>query len=183
MRLKWLGMGVALALGGAAAGWWFASPWWTLKAMREAAAAHDERKLSAYVDYPALRESLKDDVMRRITTDGRGAEGLGAIGAQVANAIAGPLIDAAVTPQGVQAMFDGEQAARQPGATPETKAGQLPPLPAAKDRPVIERGGLNQFRVHAREPGSATMVFRRDGLGWKLAGVDLPPPPNAGATE
>ena len=35
MRWKWLGGVVAVAVVLAAGGWWFASPWWTLKAMRE----------------------------------------------------------------------------------------------------------------------------------------------------
>lgn len=176
MRLRGLGAGLALALV-AASGWWFASPSWTLKAMRDAAAAHDERALSVHVDYPALRESLKDNVMRRITTDGRGAEGLGAIGAQVANAIAGPLIDAAVTPQGVEAMFRVETAQERLARTPDTSGGQLPKLPQAKDQPVIERQGLSAFTVRGRDPGSARLIFRRDGLGWRLSGIDPPPSP------
>ena len=176
MRFKWLGAGLSLALV-AAGGWWFSSPSWTLKAMREAAAAHDERALSAHVDYPALRESLKDNVMRRITTDGRGAEGLGAIGAQVANAIAGPLIDAAVTPHGVEAMFRVETAQETAARAPDMAGGPLPKLPQAKDQPVIERHGLSAFTVRGRDPGSARLLFRRDGLGWRLSGVDAPPAP------
>ena len=176
MRARWLGLMVA-ALVAAAAGWWFASPWWTLRAMREAAAAHDEKALSAHVDYPALRESVKSNVMRRITTDGRGAEGLGAIGALVADAIAGPLIKAAVTPQGVEAMFRADYAQDKAARTPDTPGVALPKLPPEKDRPVIERHGLNEFTVRGREAGGATLLFHRDALGWKLAGFDLPPPP------
>jgi len=174
-------LGLALLVA-AVAGWWLASPWWTLTAMRDAARAHDQAKLSAYVDYPALRTDLKEEMMRQMISPGE-TEGGDSVVKLVAATIAGPLIDAAVTPQGVQAMFDSERVAERPGATPETSAGRLPHLPAAKDSPVIERDGLSQFRVHAREPGSATMVFRRSGLGWKLAGVDLPPPPHASAME
>ena len=36
--------------------------------------------------------------MKKVSTDGRGSAGVGKIGAQIANAIAGPMIDAAVTP-------------------------------------------------------------------------------------
>jgi len=168
MRMKWLGS-AALLLLVAAGGWWLASPWWTLKAMRAAAAAHDEAALSAHVDYPALREDMKGEVMKQVTSDGRGAEGLGAIGTLVANAIAGPLIDAAITPAGVAAMFRAERAQGKAARSPETSATPLPRLPAAEDRPVIERDGLNSFRVHGREAGSASLVFHRVGLGWKLA--------------
>ena len=176
MRARWLVVAVA-ALVAVAGGWWFSSPWWTLRAMRAAAAAHDEQALSAHVDYPALRESLKDEVMKQVTTDGRGVEGLGSIGAQIAKAIAGPIIDAAVTPAGVEAMFRAETAQEKLGRAPEMSGGQLPKLPEAKDRPVIERHGLNEFTVRGREAGGATLLFHRDALGWKLAGFDLPPPP------
>ena len=175
MRGRWL-MVVVAALVAATAGWWFASPWWTLKAMREAAAAHDEPALSAHVDYPALREDMKGEVMKQVTTDGRGVAGLGAIGAQVANAIAGPMIDAVVTPRGVEAMFRAENAQEKSGRSPGPSGGPLPKLPSAKDQPIIDRHGLNEFTVRGREAGSATLVFHRDGLGWRLAGIDLPPP-------
>ncbi len=176
MRTRWLGLMVA-ALVAAAAGWWFSSPWWTLKAMRAAAAAHDEQALSAHVDYLSLREDMKGEVMKQVTTDGRGAEGLGSIGAQIAKAIAGPVIDAAVTPAGVEAMFRAETAQKKVGQTPEMSGGQLPKLPEAKDQPMIERHGLSEFIVRGRQAGSAGLVFHRNGLRWLLAGIDLPPSP------
>jgi hypothetical protein len=175
MRTRWLMVAVA-ALVAAAAGWWFSSPWWTLKAMRAAAAAHDEPALSAHVDYPALREDMKGEVMKQVTTDGRGVAGLGSIGAQVANAIAGPMIDAVVTPRGVEAMFRAESAQEKVGRTAVISGAKLPKLPSAKDQPIIERHGLSEFTVRGREAGSASLVFHRDGLRWRLAGIDLPPP-------
>ena len=175
MRTRWLAVAVA-ALVVAAGGWWFASPWWTLRTMRAAAAAHDEKALSRHVDYPALRDDMKDEVMKQVTTDGLGAKGLGSIGAQVATALAGPLIDAVVTPAGVEAMFRAQTAQEKVARTSEPMGGQLPKLPDAKDQPVIERHGLSEFTVRGREAGSAILVFHRDGLGWQLAGIDLPPP-------
>jgi hypothetical protein len=166
---------VAGLLAALAAGWWFGSPWWTLREMRAAAAAHDERALSAHVDYPALRASVKQQVMAAY---GNGAvseaRGLGSLGAALARALAGPVIDTLVTPDGVRAMFEVEEARKTPSAA-ASAAGGGPVLPALKDRPVIERDGLDQFRVHGRDSGSATMIFRRAGLGWKLSGVALPP--------
>lgn len=174
MRLKWL-LVAALLLITAAGGWWFASPWWTLKAMREAAAARDEKALSAHVDYPALRVSVKSGISRQMAGPGGGE--VGGTLATVVAAIAGPIVDAAITPQGVQAMFEVKDATKQEGYAQATKEGVLPNLPAANDRPVIERDGIDQFRVRWQEQGTGTMVFRRYGLGWKLVGIDLPPAP------
>ena len=92
MRLKLLGFVAALAVLLAAVGWWFASPWWTLRAMREAAAAHDEKALSAHVDYPALRASVKSEIAKQMAGSGGGEAG-GTLATVVA-AIAGPIVDA-----------------------------------------------------------------------------------------
>ena len=176
MRLKWLGFVAAIAVLLAAGGWWFASPWWTLRAMREAAAAHDEKALSAHVDYPALRASVKREITKQMAGSGGGEAG-GTLATVVA-AIAGPIVDAAITPQGVQAMFEVRDVTKQGSAGPATSGGVLPTLSAANDHPVIERDGIDQFRVRWQEQGTGTMVFRRYGLGWKLVGIDLPPAPS-----
>ena len=172
MRGRNLGILMAAMLVAALAGWWFASPSWTLQQMRDAASAKDTDRLSAHIDYPALRADLKDEWSRRLL--GASSVDAGSIEGLVAATIAGPLIDAAVSPRGVQAMFDADEL-QGPAAARVQKRGELPRLPAAKDQPVIERDGLSQFRVHARTPGSAGLVFRRYGFSWKLAGVDLAP--------
>ncbi len=176
MRPKWLGFVAAIAVLLAAGGWWFASPWWTLRAMREAAAAHDEKALSAHVDYPALRASVKREIAKQMAGSGGGEAG-GTLATVVA-AIAGPIVDAAITPQGVQAMFEVRDVSKQGATPPPASGGMLPSLPAANDRPAIEHYGIDQFRVRWHEQGTGTMVFRRYGLGWKLVGIDLPPAPS-----
>ena len=151
--------------------WWYASPIWTLRAMRDAAKERDQAKLSAYVDYPALREDLKHDVgdyaeaetERRIGGRGRG------LAARIARAFVDPVIDAAVSPAGVEAMFASE-------AQISAAGGRLSAPVQAGDHPVIERDGFNSFRVHGADATKGALVFHREGLGWKLVGVDLPAP-------
>ena len=46
----------------AAVGWILGSPYYTLWQMREAARANDADRLSAFVDYPALRADLKSEI-------------------------------------------------------------------------------------------------------------------------
>ncbi len=169
---RWI-IGVAAVLLALGAGWWFASPWWALKAMREAANRHDAAALSARVDYPALRESLKGEMRRKIMGDAGGADGgLGAVGNAVVMMIAGPMIDTMVTPEGIEAMFREE--ARRKGSPGDPSSRSLPHVAAAGDQPVIERNGLSEFRVHGKNPAEGNLVFHLEGLKWKLAGVALP---------
>jgi hypothetical protein len=148
----------------AAGAWWYASPIWTLRAMQNAAKAHDAARLSGYVDYPALREDLKGDLGAYVMRESAGApqDGGAKLGAAIALAFLGPVVDAIVTPQGVAAMF--AQQGKDAKAVPVTTG----------DHPVIERDGLDSFRVHGEDASKGSLVFRRAGLGWKLVGVDLP---------
>jgi hypothetical protein len=155
---------VILIVGGL---WWYASPIWTLQAMRDAAKNHDEAKLSAHVDYPALRADLKRDLGAYVAAEAvkNSSEG-GRLTANIATAFLGPVVDAAVSPAGVEAMFASEdRTAAAVGSPARVTAG---------DHPVIERDGLNSFRVHGADLSKGALLFRREGLGWKLVGVDLP---------
>jgi hypothetical protein len=149
--------------------WWYASPVWTLRAMGDAAKDRDQAKLSAYVDYPALRADVKHDMGdyasakagKRFGEPGR------ALAAYIANAFGDPAVDAVVSPAGVEAMFASEQQI-------EAAGGRLQAPVHAGDHPVIERDGLSSFRVHGRDATKGALVFHREGLGWKLVGLDLP---------
>ena len=170
MRRRWIFIAASLVLVGAVAGWWYASPWLTLREMKEAAEARDAARLSRHIDYPALREDVKTDVRQMIAEQSRQAGGQGqALGSALAMTLAGPLIDAMLTPQGVQAMF----------AAPRPKdAGSRRPQPPvqAAELPIVERDGVNRFRVRDKDPRKGAMLFERRGFGWKLVGLDLPPP-------
>jgi hypothetical protein len=172
MRFKWLALAVA-ALAAVVAGWWLASPWWTLRAMRDAAAAHDEKTLSAHVDYPALRANLNAQMKRQMVGKGE-TGGTGSVVNVVTAMISEPLIDAAITPEKVEVMFAADDLQKGAESKAEASTVLLSRLPSDCERPIVERDGLNQFQVYGRKTPAAKMVFRRDGLGWKLAAVTLP---------
>lgn len=154
----------------AVGGWWYASPLWTLRQMREAAQAGDAEKLSNYVDYPALREDLKAEMRRSMLAElskQNQANGFEAMGSMLALAIINPMIDAMVTPEGVEAMFNQAKRARAPTNRPQ--------LPQAASDPIIERKSVDRFVVRDKDPTKASMTFSRHGLGWKLSGLDMPP--------
>ena len=56
-----------------AGGWAFASPWWTLHRLRAAAMARDAASVSAFVDYPALREDIVADMTVAMAAEPRRA--------------------------------------------------------------------------------------------------------------
>ena len=177
--MKWTLIAVG-ALIAAGVGWYEGSPLYTLSQMRAAAEAGNMAKLSNYVDYQALKIDLKDEVRREIILEAnrRGAEGdpLSKLGTEFAVALVPAGVDLLVTPEAVEAMFDAKAAVNQGGrgsaAAADSKVGVMP-VGIPKTEAVIERHGINEFKVLVKGKDGAA-VFRRYGWGWKLVGVDMP---------
>lgn len=184
-------------------GFGYASPYLALDRLKRAADARDAATVNQYVDFPALRESLKQQVTalltRRLDSQSNGNP-LAAIGAMIGVALIGPLVDAYATPDGVAALLNGIPPRGEPGerpppppsppqssdATPPAQA--QPQQPAAKDTqspqqppqpPQTTAGyrGINEFVVtyqHGVGDTRYSAILHRDGLfSWKLAAVDL----------
>ncbi len=117
----------------AALGFGYASPYIALNNLKRAADARDVQTVNEYVDFPALRESLKQQVTgllsRRLDAHGSGNP-LAAIGAMIGVALIGPLVDAYATPDGVAALLNG--------MPPRGNPGERPPAPPASAAPAPE---------------------------------------------
>ncbi|MFM0054467.1 DUF2939 domain-containing protein [Paraburkholderia phytofirmans] len=114
----------------AALGFAYASPYIALNNLKRAANARDAQTVNQYVDFPALRESLKEQVAglltRRLGAHSNGNP-LAAIGAMIGVALIGPLVDAYATPDGVAALLNG--------MPPRGDPGERPPAPPAANNP------------------------------------------------
>jgi hypothetical protein len=166
---KWRIAAVAAALIviASSALWYFESPAWTLKGMKDAAQSHDADALNAYIDYPALRESLKAELMVRMAAKARkDKSGFGALGMTIGSAMMGPMIDGLVSPAGMRAAL---LASRQEKMAPAASALHVP------QEPVIVRRNFSEFLVTAKDQPNNGLVFKRHGLSWMLSGVELPP--------
>jgi hypothetical protein len=138
----------------AALGFGYASPYMALNNLKRAADARDAQTVNQYVDFPALRESLKQQVTgllsRRLDAHGSGNP-LAAIGAMIGVALIGPLVDAYATPDGVAALLNGIPPRGDPGERPPAPpvAGNAPdaaapvPAPAAPTAGNAENSGGN----------------------------------------
>jgi hypothetical protein len=110
----------------AALGFTYATPYIALNNLKRAADARDAATVNQYVDFPALRESLKQQVAGLLTRRfGEQSNGnpLAAIGAMIGVALVGPLVDAYATPDGVAALLNG--------MPPRGNPGERPPAPPA----------------------------------------------------
>jgi hypothetical protein len=166
---KWKIAAVLAALIAIAASalWYFESPAWTLKGMKDAAQSHDADALNAYIDYPALRERRKAELMARMLAEApTDTSGIGALGIAFGSALMGPMIDGLVSPAGMRAAL---LANRQENTAPAASALHVP------KEPVIVRRNFSEFLVTSKGQPNSGLVFKRHGLSWMLGGVELAP--------
>lgn len=169
---------VAVLVAAALAAATCASPHWQLYQMRAAVEARDAERLSRYVDFPKLRESVKVEMMRRLgaqgAVDGARSNPFAAFGRRMALAVIDPVVDAAVSPAGVAAMLEAGDIRVQPrmGDAPAPRpAGEAPPEKPNYD---VSYRGWNQVLVERADGGGVAFLLDRHGLWtWKLAGVEL----------
>ena len=157
------------------------SPYWDLYRLRTAVAERDAQAVSAHVDFPALRDSLKGQVMtgmqKAIAPEGNHL--LARLGAAMAAVAVNPMIDAMVSPAGVMAMLEsGKVALARPAPSAD---GQDQADAAGHDRDGKQRDWSLHYRewgevvVGTDAPGAGRFVFRRAGLWhWDLVAIELP---------
>lgn len=154
--------------------WYFASPSLAMKSLKEAAIEGDREELKDRVDFPAVRESLKAQVRAHLVAEMQKDKDnpFAALGMAMAGAIVDPMIDGIVSPSGIKAMVQQGRIQTDPN---DAKAA----TPTEKNvvEWSVDRRGFDKFVAKPkaadgqREP---TLVFERDGLGWRLVDIEIP---------
>ena len=184
--MKKLVVGGVIAVVAAVAIAWAVAPILTAQSLIRAAKAGDEQRLEQLVDFPALRQSLKDELnselLTRMRRDPRVAEsGLGGLGMILAPMLLSGAVDAVVTPEVVAKMVTTAEA-------PDPTRRQPPEPNDARDGDDIHQSwgyrDLNHFAVTLTDRDQpdqrlALILERRGAFAWKLAAVDLMVEPGA----
>ncbi len=158
------------------AGYLYASPYLALNSMKNAAEAQDAEKLSSYIDFPSVKQGVKDQVKAKFATEmmaNGNDDGFEALGSMFATAMIDPLVDGLITPEGIAAMMLAKQ---EQGATESANTQEES---NDSDRLEYETGydSFDSFHVdiNNEEGKEATkVILHRDGLSWKITNIDLP---------
>jgi hypothetical protein len=184
---KWLALiVVALVL---SLGWLAAGPFIAINGIRGAVQQQDAAKLSEYVDFAAVRTSLKqqvdDYVVRRAGADVQ-SNLLGAIALRLASGATDGIVDAMATPAGLAAVMEGRNfwhrlgGSRSNGDDSYATAPPRDPFEGAKYR----YESPSRFTATVRNADGEPVVFvlSRQGIAWKVTEVRLPfaPQPTGG---
>lgn len=156
-----------LALIGAGSVYLYFTPHLALKEIERAARSGDTAALAQRVDFPAVRSSVKRQVLARIDqVAAANPNPLAAFGSALAGALSEPAVDALLTPDNVARMLRGESLGSVQGPTLRLDTSSI----------ELKYIGFNRFQaVTAPAPGGFTLVLAREGwLDWKLVEVILP---------
>lgn len=166
MRKLILAFAVVLAL---FAAWYFASPWYAMKSLADAARAGDVAALEGKVDFPAVRQSAREQLGALV---GQQQERGGLFG----------MVPDAIVERAGREVIDRAVNADSLGTLVATGAMAAPFLPERLRTQAIdwdvERDDFDHFRgVGTFEDGTPgpQLLFRRDGAGWLVTGFELPP--------
>ncbi|MGW8389532.1 DUF2939 domain-containing protein [Pseudoduganella sp. HUAS MS19] len=159
-----LGMVVAVAA------YWYWSPLLVVRQMKEAVRVHDVEAFNSHVDFPALRENMKDGIAGKPSDDV--FSGFGRL-------LGGVVVDALVRPEAVMFVLEhGDFAKKRDGRQEDRGAresgretGEEPSSGEAKPKWVAEREGVNRYIVRNDK---IALVFVRNGFAdWKLSELRL----------
>lgn len=159
----------------------FAQPYYTAYQMRAAADRRDHEALASYIDFPAVRASLKrqgPEFAQRQVAKKVGEGPLSELGGLLGSVLSDRMIDAAVTPESLGKLMAHDQA-RPAAPTPPAEPGdpgRPQPQPEPEPEPDLQFGytAWNRFEVTSDDHGQITrMVLGRQGLAWRLIAVIL----------
>lgn len=137
--------------------WYFASPWYTMWRIVDAAEAGDSAALEERIDFTRLREGMRQDLAA--SRDDGDTDFLDRIGDGMVEAVGTAAINTIVTPRGLAVMLDAS-----------------PAMPGQELSWDVDRTGFGTFTaVSTYEDGTPgpQMLFERSGLAWQLIGVQL----------
>jgi hypothetical protein len=179
MRMKkWLALIIVVLV--LLAGWIAAGPFLAINGIRQAVKAQDAAALSEYIDFPAVRTSLKqqvdDYVVRRAGADVQSSL-LGSIALQLASGATDGIVDMMATPAGLAAVMEGRNfwhrvSGQRASENTYATAPARDPLEGAKYR--YESTSRFTATLDNADGDPVVFVLTRDGLTWKVTEVRVP---------
>ena len=150
-----------------------ASPYYTLWRFSEALRARDMGALSARIDFPAVRGSLKQQIREKFLKMGatKKHRRLAQFLMSAEPSLLDQLVDAYVTPEGLADLIE------DPGSIKSATSLPSPQRPAGAHQRINWLNTRYAFftgpRDFAVEHEGIILRFRLDGISWRLRTIDL----------
>jgi hypothetical protein len=153
----------------------YASPYWTLHRMKTAIVEKDADRFSSYIDFPALRESVKGQMMvlvnKRMSGSDMANNPFAGIGQMMGAALINPMVDAAMSPAGVIAMFESGKAQPLRGPARSTESSSH----AESVHYAVAYESWSKVAISKPGEDAGRFILKRTGLwSWQLTSLELP---------
>ena len=161
-----------------AVGYIFAAPYLTVYQMKIAAENHDGEAISEHIDFPALRQNLKDQLNAQLgvelAQEAMDDNPFTTLGAAFGGMLVGKMIDVYVTPAGIIELMKGENPDTE--STGGSTEKQTPSEPFANVSMSYESFSKFSVTIKQNKELAEEVKFnlRRKGMGWKLTEILLP---------
>lgn len=151
-----------------------AAPYITVHQMKSAVESRDGEALSEYIEFPSVRQSLKDQMnavfMKEMTKELEGNP-FAAVGAAFAGVMIDKMVDAYVTPAGISQLMLVEKPTPTAGGDAGSDSGREPFANASRSYESLSKFVVT---VKGDTGDEGKFVFRRRGMGWKLTEILIP---------
>lgn len=154
----------------------YASPYIVLNNIKKAAEQKDADKLSGYIDFPSVKQSMKDQVKAFMINEIASIEqedGFEALGTMLATSMVDPIIDGVITPEGVALMLQGQELDIGLNEKTESKA-------EPKEKEIDYKASylsFNRFKVQINDEDDAeksiNVIMHRDWFSWKVTSINF----------
>ncbi|MGL6071692.1 DUF2939 domain-containing protein [Craterilacuibacter sp.] len=164
----------------AGAGWFYYTPYLVVQGMQQAAQQQDSAALSGYIDYPALKTSLKAELRARMLPQTGKDTPFAALGIALADPVINSMVDGLVSQQGLSLLLQGKGQLKRLDSPKGAANSEEPSAPSPDaDKPSdssMGYEGFNRFVIQTGEAGAAnSFVLQRKGLAsWQLVEIRLP---------
>jgi len=154
-----------------------AGPYIALYQIRSGVEKSDSEKIAAYVDFPALRTNLKEQLraqMLKKESLKMKENPFDALAKGLASKMAEGMVDSFVTPAGLMKLLQGKKRGQDRNADPSSKSSE------PKSNPFQDADcnydSINKFSVRVKDNKDREIRFilTRAGLSWKLSNIILP---------
>lgn len=157
-----------------------AGPYIVVQQIRSAAEERDGEALSEHVEFPSVRQSIKDQVnaefaKQMVEDQSMRDNPFAALGAAFAGVMVDKMVDAYITPAGITRLMAGEKPAQNSTIPGGEEQGQPDRKPLADAAMAYE--SLDKFvvKVKNEEGGEGRFILRRRGfVDWKLTEIIVP---------
>lgn len=160
----------------------YASPYLALKNLKSAAEQNDIETINQYIDYPSVRQGLKDQLnayMLKELQQEKNNE-FAKLGSMLASSMTDSLLDAVITPAGIGLMVQGKNL--NPSHMPIQTSDNNSQDNATKDEEKVEYKmyytSFNRFVINVNNKQHhnqrVQVIMQRDGLSWQIKQLLIP---------